>query len=159
EPQATTIIIGMIAGKNHAVNARAISPDSRKRVLDPARRILVPSYDRTSRRRLRRCAKASRVHIRLENGQLQWTERIHLERIVRPPERGSRICRKGDGYWPSALGTRNRRGPWRSPGGYPPRLADRRYHGSWSQEPPRTTRRLQSPAIHAEPSVGAPLYV
>ena len=38
-----------------------------------------------------------------------------------------------------------------------PRSAERRLSGSKSQEPPRTTRRLQSPAVHAEPFVGAPL--
>ena len=37
------------------------------------------------------------------------------------------------------------------------RKAARRYPGSPPQEPPRRTRRLQSPAVQAEPSAGAPL--
>ena len=36
------------------------------------------------------------------------------------------------------------------------RLAERRLPGPLTQEPPRSTRRLQSPDPHAPPSVGAP---
>jgi hypothetical protein len=39
----------------------------------------------------------------------------------------------------------------------PKRKADRRPSESWRQEPPRTTRDLQSTDRHSEPSVGAPL--
>src|ERR1700738_349066 len=37
-----------------------------------------------------------------------------------------------------------------------PRLAERRRCGSLTQEPPRTTRRPQSPSVRAEPSAGEP---
>src|SRR5215510_3217015 len=37
-----------------------------------------------------------------------------------------------------------------------PRDAERRCHGAKFHDPPRMTRRLQSPVVHAEPSFGAP---
>ena len=57
----------------------------------------------------------------------------------------------------SVLPTRKPRWLYRLPVVTPPRLAERRNRGPLPQEPPRTTRRLHSPAVQGPPSVGAPL--
>jgi len=57
----------------------------------------------------------------------------------------------------SVLPTRKPRLTIRKSEGSPRRAAARRFCGSLTQEPPRPMRELQSPLIHGEPSVGAPL--
>ena len=56
----------------------------------------------------------------------------------------------------SVRATRNPRKLIRLPVTSRLRLAERRYHGSLNQEPPRSTRAAQFPDSHALPSVGAP---
>ena len=43
------------------------------------------------------------------------------------------------------------------PAGFALRYAERQVPGPVIQEPPRITRRLQSPLVQAVPSVGAPM--
>ena len=57
----------------------------------------------------------------------------------------------------SVLATRKPMRMSRSPVEYLRRFAERRFPGSLSHEPPRNTRRSQSPLNHALPSVGARL--
>jgi hypothetical protein len=57
----------------------------------------------------------------------------------------------------SVLPTRNPRPLPRLSEEFPLRSAERRSRGPLPQEPPRRTRLLQSPLVHAKPSVDAPL--
>ena len=70
----------------------------------------------------------------------------------RPLPRGKEVKIQGV----SVRATRKPASPYRPPAVYPPRLAERRNLGSLPQEPPRSTRKLQSSDSHALPSVGAP---
>ena len=69
------------------------------------------------------------------------------------PPRGKEVTIHGV----SVRATRNPKLTLRMPVTYLWRLADRRFLGLSTQEPPRNTRRPQFPLVQALPSLGAPL--
>ena len=74
------------------------------------------------------------------------------QRPLGTPKRGKEVKIQGV----SVRATRNPSLLIRNPEELPKRPAERRNHGSRYQEPPRNTRRPQSPLRHALPSEGAP---
>ena len=74
-----------------------------------------------------------------------------------PPLRTSIRCKEVRIHGVSVRPTRKPKSSSRPPVTFLPRFAERRFPGTSSQEPPRKTRRPQSPLVHALPSSGAPL--